>query len=268
MNAFYYSDCPLRPRRAGGRKNKFRLISKRPVNILKAAISSAWSRHRCSLSSYGRWCLRVTNIVANLWTRSRWLISATRFGEQAGILYSRWGRTKVPYKGMKADFERPWKERLIMKINRLALFSVSVHWAEGGNILSVWTLRSSTNLYAGMVVPDPSGRKDNLRTASRPILRWLHLVGLIGRSHFWNQSHATAREPWRFVSWVLRVTILTSSAKNSISASRTSGRNRCEPNMEPCGIQLCIGMASECSPPTYTLKTRALILHQQLHSLT
>ncbi len=52
---------------------------------------------------------------------------ATRFGEQANIPYSRCGRTKAPYKGMKADFERSWKERLIMKINRLALFAASVH---------------------------------------------------------------------------------------------------------------------------------------------
>ncbi len=60
--------------------------------------------------------------------------SATRFGEQAGIPYSRCERTKALYKGMKTDFERPWKERLIMKINRLALFAASVHRAEGKNI--------------------------------------------------------------------------------------------------------------------------------------
>ncbi len=64
-------------------------------------------------------------------------MSATRFGEQAGIPYSRCGRTKAPYKGMKADLERSWKERLIKKINRLALFAASVHGAEGENILSV-----------------------------------------------------------------------------------------------------------------------------------
>ncbi len=47
--------------------------------------------------------------------------------EKADIPYSRCGRTKAPYKGMKVDFERSWKERLIMKINRLALFASSVH---------------------------------------------------------------------------------------------------------------------------------------------
>ncbi len=69
----------------------------------------------------------VGNLADNLLIRSRWLMSATRFGEQAGIPYSRCGRTKAPYIGMKADFERSWKERLIMKINRLALFAVAVH---------------------------------------------------------------------------------------------------------------------------------------------
>ncbi len=48
----------------------------------------------------------ITNLVTNFWIRSRWLISATKFGEQAEIPYSKCGRTKAPYKGMKADFER------------------------------------------------------------------------------------------------------------------------------------------------------------------
>ncbi len=39
--------CPLRPRRAGGRKNKSRSISKRPLNILKAVMRSSRSRRRC-----------------------------------------------------------------------------------------------------------------------------------------------------------------------------------------------------------------------------
>ncbi len=60
---------------------------------------------------------------------------------------------------MNADFERSWKERLIMKINRLALFAASVHRAEGENILSVGTSRYLTNLDTGMGVPDPSGKK-------------------------------------------------------------------------------------------------------------
>ncbi len=46
-------------------------------------------------------------------------------------------RIKAPYKGMKADFERSWKEHLIMKINRLALFAASIHRAEGEKISSV-----------------------------------------------------------------------------------------------------------------------------------
>ncbi len=50
-----------------------------------------------------------------------------RFGEQAGIPYSRCGRTKTSHKGVKADLERSWKERLIKKINYLAFFVASMH---------------------------------------------------------------------------------------------------------------------------------------------
>ncbi len=69
----------------------------------------------------------VTNLVASLGIRSKWLIPDTRFGKQAGIPCSRCGRTKASYNGMKADFERSWKKCLIMKIKRLALFAASVH---------------------------------------------------------------------------------------------------------------------------------------------
>ncbi len=72
----------------------------------------------------------VTNLVAYLSSHPKWLISATRFGEQAGTPYSRCGRTKASYKEMKADFEISWKERLIVKINGLALFAASVHRVE------------------------------------------------------------------------------------------------------------------------------------------
>ncbi len=39
--------CPLRPRRAGRRKNKFRSMAKRPMNILNAVMRSSRSRRRC-----------------------------------------------------------------------------------------------------------------------------------------------------------------------------------------------------------------------------
>ncbi len=42
-----------------------------------------------------------------------------------------------------------------------------------------------------MGVPDLSGGKDNLRETFRPMVRKLHLAGLIGRSHFCDQSHFT-----------------------------------------------------------------------------
>ncbi len=103
------------------KKNKLGSTSKRHVNILNAVIRSARIHSLCSLSSEGRWRMPLTNLVANLWIPSKWLIPATSFGEQTGIPYSGCGRTKASYNGMKADFEWSWKERLIMKISRLAL---------------------------------------------------------------------------------------------------------------------------------------------------
>ncbi len=64
----------------------------------------------------------VTKFVANLWIRYRWSISPTRFDELACIPYSRCRRTKSLCKWMKANFERSWKENLIIKINRFAIF--------------------------------------------------------------------------------------------------------------------------------------------------
>ncbi len=67
---------------------------------------------------------------------------------------------------MKADFERPCNQRLIIKASRLAVFTASVHCAEGENVLPVWE------------------KKEKLRGTSRPIARQLYLAGLAGRSHF------------------------------------------------------------------------------------
>ncbi len=147
-----------RVKRKGGKTSSDQ-CPKGNMNIFKAIIRSA--RIRCrSRSSKGSCRMPVTNLVTNLWILFRWLISATRFCEQAGIPYSGCGRTKAPHKGMKADFKISWKERLIMKISRLALLVALVHWAKGEKILSVKTPRSLTNLDTGMAVPDPSGKKD------------------------------------------------------------------------------------------------------------
>ncbi len=71
----------------------------------------------------------VTTPEAKLLIRSRSAtISPTRFGEQAGIPYSRCGHTKAPYKRMNADIEKSWKERLIMNNSRRTIFEASVDW--------------------------------------------------------------------------------------------------------------------------------------------
>ncbi len=156
-----------------------------------------------------------------------------------GTPYLRCIHTKAPHKGMKGDFERPWKERLTRMINRLAIFAASVTWVEGENTLPVWTPRSLIYLDTGMVVLDSSGYKDNVRVTSCPIVRCLHLVGLIGRSHFFDQSQEV-QELRSFMFGVRRVTLLTSSAKSSACTSRISGRSFMKrrynsgPITEPC----------------------------------
>ncbi len=108
-----------------------------------------------------------------------------KFAEQPLIPHSRCGRTKAPYKGMKAE---SWKERFIMKIKRLALFAASVHWADGENILSVLTPRSLTNSNTGMAGPNPSGhsnctilQRDFLHSYAKSLFYWITGQALAGR---------------------------------------------------------------------------------------
>ncbi len=147
-----------------------------------------------------------TIFVANLWISSRWLISATRYGKQTGITDSRYGRTKVSYNGVKANFKRFWENSIIMSVIRIVLFAASMHWAEEGNTLSVWTLRSLTNLYTVLGVPNPLEEKDNLRgggvVALSRIDRWVPclLPGPCGNKR------------------AVTVHVLTSYARRSVSA--------------------------------------------------
>ncbi len=86
---------------SGKEKNQVR------INIQETHEHLECSNQVYPLPSQGRkgmWRMPVTNLETNLWIN--WLISATRFGELAGIPYSRWGRTKTAYNGMKTDFER------------------------------------------------------------------------------------------------------------------------------------------------------------------
>ncbi len=76
----------------------------------------------------------------------------------------------------------------------------------------------------------------------------MHLVGLIGRPHFFDQSHAAVRELRRFILCDLRVTILTSSAKSNVIVLKTSGRSftkrRNMSGHEALQTPLYIGMAN------------------------
>ncbi len=127
--------------------------------------------------------MAVINLVDNFWTRSR-------FDKQASIPYLRSGRTNARGKGWHPISKDLWMSTLAGR--SIALLYSQHKCTEGENILSVWTPRSLTNLDTGVGMPDPSGEHDNLRRASRPILRWLPRLrmGLIGRSYFFDQSNA------------------------------------------------------------------------------
>ncbi len=73
-----------------------------------------------------------------------------------------------PILGMKADFERSWKEHIVLKFNRLAIFAAIVHWADEENILSIWTLRYQAYVDTGMGGAIPiEKKKDKLGGTSR-----------------------------------------------------------------------------------------------------
>ncbi len=108
-----------------------------------------------------------------------------------------------------------------------------------------------------MGVQGPSGRNDNLRGASCPILRLLHLAGLIGRSRFFDKSHAAMRELWWLMFGILGATLLVSFAKSSFSASKASGssftkrRNKSGPYRESnifSQILPVVALPTMCSP--------------------
>ncbi len=81
------------------------------------------------------------------------------------------------------------------------------------------------------------------------------LAGLIGMSHFCDQSLADIRELQMFMFLVCGATYLKLSAKSNVMASRAFGRsftkrrNESGAIMEPCGTPLQNEMFPENSPP-------------------
>ncbi len=88
---------PLKPGRTGGIKKRLGSRSSPPENILYTNMRSPRRRRpsQHSRSTYDSRRKPFTSLVANRWVCSRQLASTTRFGEQACIAYSRWGRTNV-----------------------------------------------------------------------------------------------------------------------------------------------------------------------------
>ncbi len=80
------------------------------------------------------------------------------------------------------------------------------------------------------------------------IMRQLHLGGWTTKSHLCDQFHAVKRERWRFMLCICGFTILKSTAKSSLRASRASGKsftkrgNKSGPISDHCDTLQSIGM--------------------------
>ncbi len=68
-----------------------------------------------------------------------------------------------------------------------------------------------------------AAEKDGERGGRFPTVRYEHLLGLIGRSHFPAQSQAEEREERRRLDWDRGNTIFTSSAKRKAESPRAAG---------------------------------------------
>ncbi len=97
----------------------------------------------------------VANPVANFWMRSKSLMSATRFGEQAGI----WGLRIMEWKPISKDLG--W---IALSWSSVVFPYSQLQCTEQRERIPffVWTPRSLTNMDEGMGEPEPSGKKDNI----------------------------------------------------------------------------------------------------------
>ncbi len=137
-----FKGCPVRPRRAGGMKNKCGSIFKRPLNTLKAVIRSARSRHRCSLSS-----LLIFEFALDGWYLQRGLVNRLAYHVRGADALS--PRIKG-WKPISKDLGRSalsWRSIVLLYL-----------WLQCTEQREI-TPRSLTNLDTGIGVPDPSGKK-------------------------------------------------------------------------------------------------------------
>ena len=128
---------PLKFPAFGGSKSSCGSISSRPLNMLKAVIKSPLSlllvrekRFRAfKRSQYGRPQSPFTIRVASLCSFSTLSTSDWRYGEAAWIPYSRIGRTRATYSGLKISGVRSANPLLIWKSKALARDTAFRQWS-------------------------------------------------------------------------------------------------------------------------------------------
>ncbi len=113
-NMFQYfairtENAPLPRRRWVGHCNIQRVSSLSPVRVGEGGSQTVLGQFY--LSSYGTWWKPLKSHIARLWTLSRCLMLAVRFGGLASTAYSRFGRVMAHYSAIKAGLDSLENER-------------------------------------------------------------------------------------------------------------------------------------------------------------
>ncbi len=120
--------------------------------------------------------------------------------------------------------------------------------------MSRGTSRSRTPVTWGIRWSVSAAEKDKERGGRFPTVRYEHLLGLIGRSHFPAQAQAEERKERRRLDWDRGNTIFKSSAKRKAESPKAVGRSfiynrkRNGSMTDPWRMPLRQGASSEWTP--------------------
>ncbi len=188
-------------------------ILKHSIIFLRSLHSSRENRYsRASLSLYGLIRKDVIISVSLRWTASSLAISFAWWFDQNCIAYSRWGLTKLIYRG-RITFLFWSKKFLFIKLNiRLTLPAASLHRRAGRN--------SNAKVFDTLYAFGISAIYLSFKFLVPCTCRMWHLLILKGISHLWDHSDLFLRSSWRLIlSWsvIIEFPILASSGNFGIS---------------------------------------------------
>ncbi len=171
-------------------------------------------------------------------------MSFLRYGQFAWMTYSRWGRKKVLYRGVKILFVRHVNGLMVEYNIPLALLAAVRILAEGVNAEFAVMPRSLICSHFCNDLSPASSHKAIQRSREPPIDRWWLLLAFNGRFHLRDQLNAWRIDDCSSCCWLLWTMSLTSPAKNKwlhVSSSTKSLKNirkRRGPSTEPWGTPL------------------------------